>query len=123
VRESEGVSTNTHHHHHQQHQQQPSHGAEAGRRAATQVWEGIRQQNELTAQLCFIVGDIAQVRGNARKVERLREILNQPAAHGFTDLSTFQSMPLPLDPCVQVSVAHTFRRATFLRHVFEPGTK
>lgn len=70
------------------------------------MWEGIRQQNELTAQLCFIVGDIAQVRGNARKVERLREILNQPATHGFTDLSTFQSMPLPLDPCVQVSVAH-----------------
>jgi hypothetical protein len=34
--------------------------------AGEHVWEGIRQQNELTAQLCFIVADIAQVRGGHR---------------------------------------------------------
>jgi hypothetical protein len=65
------------------------------------VWDGIRRQSELCTQLCDLVHDLSNVRGNARKVERLRALLGEGGG-GCQLAALSDPMPHPLDPSVQL---------------------
>eukprot|EP00850_Spirogloea_muscicola_P004644 SM000020S05994 [mRNA] locus=s20:381175:386922:+ [translate_table: standard] len=66
------------------------------------MWEQIRRQSELAAQLCATMKEVRSVRGNHhRRVERLRQLLSSQGLLG--ELTHFsQPLPLPLDPRLSV---------------------
>ena len=63
-----------------------------------ELWDSLRRQSELMAQLTAITRELnALGRGQPKKVERLRGILSDQGAFG--ELASFSSpLPLPMDP-------------------------
>mmetsp|Transcript_623 Transcript_623/g.1491 ORF Transcript_623/g.1491 Transcript_623/m.1491 type:complete len:866 (+) Transcript_623:255-2852(+) len=65
------------------------------------MWDGIRHQIEMIAQLAHIIKELKSVRGGApRKTERLREIISDAGSCGELSHVT---MPNPLNPSVVLS--------------------
>ena len=68
-----------------------------------ELWDSLRRQSELMAQLTAITRELnAMGRGQPKKVERLRGILSDQGAFG--ELASFSSpLPLPIDPSSTVT--------------------
>ena len=68
-----------------------------------ELWDSLRRQSELMAQLTAITRELnALGRGQPKKVERLRGILSDQGAFG--ELASFSSpLPLPIDPTSTVT--------------------
>jgi len=62
-----------------------------------ELWDSLRRQSELMAQLTAITRELSGMRGQPKKVERLRAILSDEGACG--ELVSFtRPLPLPIDP-------------------------
>lgn len=63
-----------------------------------ELWDSLRRQSELMAQLTAITRELSAMgRGQPKKAERLRSILSDQGAFG--ELASFSSpLPLPIDP-------------------------
>jgi len=67
-----------------------------------ELWDALRRQSEVMAQLTSITRELAGMRGQPKKVERLRAMLSDEGACG--DLGAFaQALPLPIDPTINVN--------------------
>ena len=67
-----------------------------------ELWDSLRRQSELMAQLTAITREVNSMRGQAKKVERLRGILSDEGA--CSELASFaRPLPLPIEPTSTVS--------------------
>jgi phosphatidylinositol 3-kinase len=67
-----------------------------------ELWDSLRRQSELMAQLTAITRELNGMRGQPKKVERLRAILSNEGSCG--ELASFtRPLPLPIDPTSTVS--------------------
>lgn len=67
-----------------------------------ELWDTLRRQSELMAQLTAITRELNGMRGQPKKVERLRAILSDDGSCG--ELASFtRPLPLPIDPTSTVS--------------------
>ena len=67
-----------------------------------ELWDSLRRQSELMAQLTAITRELSGMRGQPKKVERLRTILSDDGS--CSELASFtRALPLPIDPTSNVS--------------------
>ena len=67
-----------------------------------ELWDSLRRQSELMAQLTAITRELNSMRGQPKKVERLRAILSDEGSCG--ELASFnRPLPLPIDPTSTVN--------------------
>jgi len=67
-----------------------------------ELWDTLRRQSELMAQLTAITRELGGLRGQPKKVERLRAMLSDDGSCG--ELVSFASpLPLPIDPASTVT--------------------